>query len=138
MRIKIKEQSGFLLVEVLVAIAIIAVALAAILGLYIQNANTTSNSGHYTVAANLAQKQMELLKSKQSSFWATLTLPASIPWQDTGINPSELLPSYSVTTTAKACPEDTTNSLVQVEVMITWPEANGKRSITITNFFRKK
>lgn len=136
---RLKLQDGFLLVEAIVAITVIAVALVVIAGLFIQSTQVTSNTAHYTVAANLAQKQLELLKNRPASYWSGLDLtnPINIAWQDDNINPSVMQPAYTINTTATQCTETSAINLVTVNVRVTWTEQGRNSIVTFTTFFSK-
>lgn len=135
----IKRQKGFLLVETSVAITIIAIAFLVLVGLFIQLTQTTNISAQYTVAANLAQKQIELLKNQPVTFWNELNLsePQSINWQDNTLNPNNMRPSFIVTTTARQCAEINAANLVTVIVTIQWVEFGRNQTVSFTTFFSK-
>ena len=128
-----KQQTGFLMLEVVIATLIITVALVAAVGILMTSTQANSNAAEYTVAASLAQKQLELLKTKDpGNYWSKLELssPSEISWQDN----NEAIPlkvnnvSYNVKTIASSCPEN--SNLVQVTVTVIWnntgsrPESN--------------
>jgi len=134
---KMRRQQGFLLVDILLAVFIISTALLAIASFYIQSTQATVRSNQYTVATNLAQRQLELLKKKPATDWAAYTtFPTTIPWQDTSIDPSKLSPPVIITTTVKQCSEDATN-LVEVIVIVNGTNAQANYSETFTAFFPK-
>lgn len=132
------NQKGFLMVEVIVATVIISVALVAISGMFINSTIANRKAADYTVAANLAQKQMELLKVQPSSYWAAISVfPKNISWQDS----SETTPlsinniTYTITTTADVCSED--SNLVQVTVAVSWDDRGVSRALQLTTFYAK-
>jgi len=133
---KQRWQQGFLMIEVVVAIVIISMALLVIAGLFIQATSATRNSDNYTVAANLAQKQLELLKSNWSqAYWKEL--PKDIEWQDTTFDPTkDLSPAVTVVTSAKQSTEHT--NLVEVTVTASWSEQGKPYSVRFTTFFPKQ
>jgi len=134
---KIRGQQGFLLVDIMFAVLIISIGLLAIAGSYTQFSKTTISSAQYTIATNLAQRQLELLKNQPASYWAEFTeFPATISWQDTSIDPAKLSPSVTVTTTVKQCIQDTTN-LVEVSVLVNGTNQKSNYSETFTTFFSK-
>lgn len=69
-----RQQQGFLMIEVSVAIVIISVALFAIAGMFIQSTMAGKQAADYTVATNLAQQAMEYLKNGQTPPYTTTTL----------------------------------------------------------------
>ena len=128
-----KSQQGFLMVEVLIAIVIISIALVAAAGMFIQSTKNNTAADEYTVAVSLAQKQMELLKSKMTTNdWANLA-STSLSWQGEESHPVVLNnKTYTIATVAENCPEDSVN-LVQVRVTVSWLD----KSMVLTTFFSK-
>lgn len=113
---RLKTNKGFILAEVMLAMLIISVALVAISGMFTQAIQADLMAKDYTVAANLAQKQLELLKNRPPEYWAGLPLPAIIPWSDGAQLPSS---RYTLLTKAVATAHD---SLVEVRVTVSWLE----------------
>jgi len=111
----LKSEKGFMLAEVVLAILIISVALVAIIGMLTQAIQANFMAIHYTEAANLAQKQLELLKIHPPQYWAGFTLP--IVWQDQTQLPP---PRYTLITNAFLSTID--EHLVQVTVTVSWQE----------------
>lgn len=123
------ENKGFFLVDILIAVFLLSVALVPILGLFIQAMKLDSMAKNYTIAANLAQKQLELLKTHTPHYWNDLALPCTIPWQDS----SQLSPaSYAVTTTGISIPG---KPLVQVTVIVTWQEYGKDCNVQFVTFY---
>jgi len=127
---RLKTNSGFILAEVTLAILMISIALVAIVGMFTQAIQADSMAKDYTIAANLAQKQLELLKTQPPKYWAEQTLPAVIPWIDQGQLPSA---RYMLTTKAMATGED---SLIEVTVIVTWQERGIERTIQFATLYR--
>lgn len=71
MRIRIKDQRGFTLLEVLISIIILSVALLALAGLQIISIRGNSFGGTMTEAITLARDKIEDLKSVDWSNVAT-------------------------------------------------------------------
>jgi len=111
----LKSEKGFMLAEVMLAVLIMSVALVAITGLFTQAILANLMATHYTEAANLAQKQLELLKIHPPQYWAGFTLP--IVWQD-----QTQLPPPRYTLTTNAIPSTIDEHLVQVTVTVAWQE----------------
>jgi len=127
---RLKTNNGFILAEVTLAILMISIPLVAIVGMFTQAIQADSMAKDYTIAANLAQKQLELLKTQPPNYWAGRTLPAVIPWLD-----QEQLPSarYGVTTKAVATTDD---SLVEVTVTVTWQARGTESTIQFVTLYR--
>jgi len=127
-------QKGFLLIEVLVATVIISVALVALGGMFIQATRANSQASQITTATNLAQEQLDLLKSWTKEDWVAYA-PLVIPWKGTGTSPVlQNNVNYTVTTVVEACTEDNIH-LVQVKVTVSWPQ--GGNGIVMTAFYPK-
>lgn len=130
-------QAGFVMAEVILAVMIIATTLVATAGMFIQSTWSNKNAAEYTVAANLAQKQIELLKLKSYNYWSNQSMPAELAWQDT----TEALPvtvkgvHYYVTTTAATSMED--SNLTEVVVVVYWTRQGQACDVRMTAFFSK-
>lgn len=64
-----RAKSGQTLLEVLIAITVIAVGLMAIIGLSIGNATAAEESANRTLAANLAREAIEIVKQQRDTNW---------------------------------------------------------------------
>lgn len=132
-------QRGFILVEVLVAVIIISVALTAVAAMFVPATAAYSNAADYTVAANLAQKQLELLKTWQSSDWAAALLLGKAEWQ--GDEPEPKMPihlngvDYSIDT--KVSLANVSNSLVEVKVIVSWSRGGKALNTQFVAFYSK-
>jgi Tfp pilus assembly protein PilV len=130
-------QAGFVMAEVILAVMIIATALLATAGMFIQSVRSNNNAAQYTVATNLAQKQIELLKLKSHNYWSNQSMPAELAWQDN----TEALPvtvkgvHYYVTTTATTSTED--SNLTEIVVVVYWSRQGQVCDVRMTSFFSK-
>ncbi|SMD06419.1 type IV pilus modification PilV family protein [Sporomusa malonica] len=139
----IRCQKGFLMVDILVAIVIISVAIVAIGGLFIQVNKSATTSADYTFAANLAQRQFELLKKKYTANeWAGLDLSKDIPWQGDEKDRTNSAVTFNVTTHASEyTPKDSTDvaeNLIELTVTVSWTKQNKSHIIPFTTLFSKK
>ena len=116
-RCKLKSENGFIFAEVILSIFVISVAIVAICGMFIQAVLASTMAKHCTEATNLAQKQLELLKINPPEYWASITLPRTIPWQDNTQIPSY---PYDIRTKASVYPMD--DHLVEITVTVCWQE----------------
>ena len=80
---ELKRSNGFSLIEVIIALFILAVALLALAGLMVSTTKNTSFGGHMTEASTFAQDKVEELKVSQ---WASVVSGADTRTGSTGIN----------------------------------------------------
>jgi type II secretory pathway pseudopilin PulG len=127
---KLKGNEGFILADVTLGIFIISIALLAITILFTQALQTEKVASDYTLAANLIQKQLELLKCKAPAYWAGLEFPCTIPWQDGLLPPPK---AYELTTQAAISAQD--SHLIEVTVTAAWKEKAKDYSIQFVSFY---
>lgn len=80
---KLTRSKGFSLIEVMIALVILAVALLALAGLMITTTKNTSFGGHMTEAATFAQDKLEQLRA---SPWTGIIAGADTQVGATGIS----------------------------------------------------
>jgi type IV pilus assembly protein PilV len=78
-----KRSNGFSLIEVIIALFILAVALLALAGLMVSTTKNNSFGGHMTEASTFAQDKVEELKI---SSWGNVVSGADTRAGSTGIN----------------------------------------------------
>jgi type IV pilus assembly protein PilV len=78
-----KRSNGFSLIEVIIALFILAVALLALAGLMVSTTKNNSFGGHMTEASTFAQDKVEELKV---SSWGNVVSGADTRAGSTGIN----------------------------------------------------
>jgi prepilin-type N-terminal cleavage/methylation domain-containing protein len=83
MTLKLTRSKGFSLIEVMIALVILAVALLALAGLMITTTKNTSFGGHMTEAATFAQDKLEQLRA---SPWTGIIAGADTQVGATGIS----------------------------------------------------
>jgi Tfp pilus assembly protein PilV len=127
---KLKENRGFILADVTLGIFIISIILLAITILFTQALQIQKVTSDYTMAANLIQKQLELLKCKVPAYWANLNLPCTISWQDNFLPPPA---AYELTTHAAISALD--SHLVEVTVTAAWKEKDKDYSMQVVTFY---
>lgn len=125
------QKNGFMMIGVLIASMIIGLAFVAFLNLSISSTKATSSAADYTVASNLAQKQLEILKTKDKSFWINHITDLNIPWQDSAqSNPVHINNTdYLITTRSEASVED--SQLVKVTVAVQWREQENDQLLQV-------
>lgn len=130
MMLKLKENRGFILADVTLGIFIISITLLVISSLFVQALQIEKAASDYTMAANLLQKQLELLKCEAPAYWANLDLPCTISWQDNHLPPPVI---YEITTHAAIALQD--SHLVKVTVTATWKEKNKDYTMQFVTFY---
>lgn len=141
----LRSQQGYLLIEILLAIIIISIALMTIGGLFLQSGKSANTSTEYTTAANLAQKQFELLKVRQQGTNPLLTTTTIYPfnyneWLDNHLRDAATssYPVFSVKTTAVQCTEQNSSNLLEVTVTVSWNnKQNVSTQVPFTTLFPK-
>lgn len=129
-----KRQQGFALVEVLIAIVIISIGMVAVAGVFIPATANYSNAADYTAAVNLAQKQLELLKTWKPDNWKAAG--ATIVWQDDDDPmPINLNGIDYMVETKKVSPSSVSNSLVEVNVTVSWSRGGKGQSIQLVAYY---
>jgi type IV pilus assembly protein PilV len=78
----LKRSNGFSLIEVIIALFILAVALLALAGLMVSTTKNSSFGGHMTEASTFAQDKIEELKVSQ---WGNVVSNADARTGSTGI-----------------------------------------------------
>lgn len=116
MRIRIKDNKGFTLLEVLIAIVILSVALLALAGLQIISIRGTSFGGTMTEAVTLAKDKMEDLKQDN---WDNVATGNDAPVVR-GIN-------YTRTWTVQ-----TVDNTKEIIITVSWDNGNHQVSLATT------
>jgi type IV pilus assembly protein PilV len=107
--IRSKKSKGFSLIEVLIALVILAVALLALAGLMVQSTNSNSWGSHLTEASTFAQDKLEELRM---TTWPNLVSDSDVRTGSTGIN-------YTRTWTVAT---NTAGNLRTVNISIRWTD----------------
>lgn len=81
----LKRSKGFSLIEVLVALFILAISLLALAGLMVTTTKNNSFGGHMTEAATFAQDKLEQLRATPFGMIALNTTQTDNPVGSTGI-----------------------------------------------------
>lgn len=118
---------GFIMADVMLAMLLLSIAILPIARLFTQAMGVDRLAQHYTVATNLAQQQLELLKTQPPAYWRNPTL--FIPWQDSW---HPVPATYQLTTHSGPLPDE---SLVQVTVTITWQEGGNDYSLQFITWY---
>lgn len=119
-----KKEGGFTLVEVIVAIAILGISVAAISSMFISIRNVQTQTLYHDSANRAAARQIEALRNNS---FATLTAGQTIDF--TGELPNDL-PDGNGTAVISA----PTEGLRRVDATVTYTSNNGvTRSVTLSS-----
>ena len=124
-------ESGFTIIEVMIAFTILAIGLAAIGTAQLSALRLTTTSKHLSQAMYLAEEQMEIFHSMP--FNATFQIAAT----DVPDPTNPLIPvigdSSSYNRTWTIAPNQPPSGLTQITVTVTWTTSNGGRnSVSLT------
>lgn len=112
---KINKDSGFTLLEVMVAVAIIAIALTAVLGSQSQSVSLASEAKFHTMAALLAQNKMAEIRLKKPDDLISGS-------GDFGEDFPGYLWQVTLSSVTLDNMEDITDRLTQIDLEISWGE----------------
>jgi Tfp pilus assembly protein PilV len=120
---RLRQQQGNILVEGVVAAAILVVALIPIFGSFMLAPQVHRQTGSRTVALNIARARLERLHALTGAEWDAL------PPSETAPDPSD--PAYTVTQTVT--PRAGLAGLKDVQVTVTWTDQRGRpQRLTLT------
>jgi type II secretion system protein I len=126
-----RERDGFTFLEVMVALAIIAVALTAVLGLQAQSVSMASEAKFYTIAPLLAQSKMAEMEMMEMGGLASSS-------GDFG----EDFPGYfweiSISDVFTSEPQSVSKDLERIDVKISWGEEKQNQYVLRLYDFRPK
>ena len=110
-----KKDSGFTFLEVIVAVALLAISLTAVLGSQSQSVSLASEAKFYTTVTFLAQGKMAEIEAKGLDTWSS----------DSG-DFGEDFPGYTwevdVGNVSLDYPENVSNHLREVTLILSWGE----------------
>jgi type IV pilus modification protein PilV len=116
----IRRAEGFSLIEVLVALCILAISLLALAGLMVTTTRNNSSGGHMTEAATFGQDVLERLRGAP---WASIVAGADTRVGSTGVSYAR---SWTVTDNATV-----TQRWVTITVQWTDPAKSSNHSIRL-------
>jgi Tfp pilus assembly protein PilV len=115
-----KHEKGWVLIDSLIGLVFVTIALIAIVSAMQQSTVVTTASNNYNQAVNVAQQELEILKSTHDGAVNT-TLPSDKINQIYNIH-------YSWVTTSLA-------NVVGINVQIIWTERGLSKSINMTSYY---
>lgn len=134
-----KNEKGFSLVELLVAITILAIGLLAVAGMQSSAINYNSWANRLSTATSLAQEAMEDILAKDAGdlIFSASTIPPAPPYDLNGPNTAgnDIIISGAGTFSATRTITININGitgLVQIDVSVT----GGNRTVTLTGYKR--
>lgn len=119
MRARAGDQRGFTMVEVMIAIVLLAVATTGLVGLFRIQTGASSFSRHATEATELAQDKLEFLRTQSTS-----TAGAETGLTSLGKTGGAYDRSWTVTPST---------TYTDYAVTVTWDESGTSRSIRLTS-----
>ena len=125
------DDSGFSLMEVVVAMAVFAIFCTATMGLLIRSSDATRGNLQRTAASNLLTEQIQLARGMTA-----LTIPTGVTTRTQAVSNT----TYTITQTSKFLSADSTSSVCDgsgaalayklVTVAVTWPDMGNIKPVT--------
>lgn len=128
-----RGRQGFTLVEVLIAVGILAVVIVGLLQLFVYCSNLAEAAGNTTLAINEAQNKMEEIRNHDFS---TITIDYA-----SGGTPGNTftLTSLNGTGTITTSQFDGSSELLQIQIDASWQNKNGRNfSTALTGFIAQR
>ena len=119
-----RDQQGFTLAEVLIAVGILAVVIMGLLQLFVYCSNLAEAAGNTTLAINEAQNKMEEIRNHDFSTIAIDYASGETPGN------TFTLTSLSGTGTITTSQVGGSPELLQVQIDVVWQNKNGRNFST--------
>jgi hypothetical protein len=136
----LRDQHGFLMVDVLLASLIITVALVAVTGMFIRSLSGTDSAHDYTVAVSMAQQEIADFKEKtEIKNDAILTSLDSYPYHPSAVQKITPL-ACMISTSADVLGDksrgdaDPYNKIIEVSVGVTWKKQGREYNVQLTTY----
>ncbi|MFZ5816327.1 MAG: type IV pilus modification PilV family protein [Bacillota bacterium] len=123
---RLKRQEGLTLAEVLVAVAIIAIALSPMMGVLASSRKSLEGASRRAEAAAVARSVMDTVMAKD---FTTIVSQAETEYTDP-VNLYEIPYKYTVTVTNRNL-SDGSPYIKDIVVTVTWTEKGESHSVTI-------
>jgi len=144
-RVELKQDTGYSLVEILIALMIMAMVVTPLMGMMVTSHYARATAGRKTEAANLAREKMEAVKAEGFEATYQAYQNGNYPQKEDGQakNSSGLPPEFTRKT--RVTPEAMSVaglsddlSLFTVEVEVTWEEREEKRSLSLVSYLSRR
>jgi len=126
-----KNNKGFTLLEVLVAFSILAITLAVLFRVHAQGSRSTQLSSQYVKATLIAQSQLANAKLIRTELGETDGLVDDyFIWK---LNTHEYYGDEELSN-SETIAIDNKTKLEKIDISVSWPKNNPKRTITLTTY----
>ncbi|MGB3681226.1 MAG: prepilin-type N-terminal cleavage/methylation domain-containing protein [Rubrobacteraceae bacterium] len=133
---RLQSESGYSLVEVLVAIVILAIAIIPMVGMFDAGLRAASTSGNYDKARSLANANLETIKAKTFSDAGNVsTCPVSRPSFTCSVNKAYvyLQNTGSDTVVFKDSGTGDPKDMLKVNVTVEWGSGNSYSTVGVVS-----
>jgi len=124
-----RQQAGFTLAEVLAAVMLLSIGLLAVVAASRAGREYEQRAVYIALGRNIAQGRIDKLRSLSVD---------SLPAQAGTTTSSSLPAGNAVQTTVVGYPGASETNMYKVAVRVSWPEANGTRSISYETIIVRK
>ncbi|VBB06875.1 Hypothetical protein LUCI_2112 [Lucifera butyrica] len=121
---------GYLLLDAVLTLFIVSVALLAIAGVFLQTTKANTAASRRTVAAGLAQQQMENLKQQPDAFWDVHNNSS-----ETQVQTGPQGENYTMRTDYAVAEDTDKGKLIQATVTVSWKEAGSNPSVQLVTYY---
>ncbi|MBI3618229.1 MAG: prepilin-type N-terminal cleavage/methylation domain-containing protein [Candidatus Omnitrophica bacterium] len=128
------DQKGFTLVEVLIAVGILAVVIVGLLQLFVYCSNLAEAAGNTTLAVNEAQNKMEEIRNHDFNSIATDYASGGTPGNTFTL--TSLNGTGTITTSQEA---GGSSELLRIQIDVSWQNKNSRNfSTALTSLIAKR
>ncbi len=137
---RVEGQQGFLMLDVILAMLVIAIALVTVAGMFTQSMRATASASGYTLATNIAQQELENFKEKiESQNDQTLNNIDNYPYHPADVTKTDPLVctvrmSANVLGDKSRGESDPDNKIVAATVTVLWKERGRDYSVQLSTY----